>query len=370
MHEEHTNISGKRKGRKMQSALERKWRQRGGHGAAAGLPSASEAASTLAGYQASQVRCPRAQQMPRPLQRCRTRVATQALFDPVVGRLGSRRFRRWANERLLRELSGPLTASDMEQVRRRPRPSEPRDRPLTPLSLFPTALQAGALWGHLGCPFALPRDLEARARPRVGPFQEHQHGSREQGPGEVGGARPRSPGCQAGQARAGPFSGLVAAEHARALGFKRQGLSCHCRGVALSPAAMALACWASISKKARQALRRAPLELVEELELRMLGMLPAPGGGSSSGSEDEGGGAEEEPVVAVVSESEDAVVFALVDGFQRLLVHGLAEFHDLRSRSYTDEATGARHTSVRYRGSAEAGPSGRSQEVGAAAAAC
>ena len=85
-------MSGKRKSRKhTQSALERRWQRAGPSTDRVPLPSASDAAVGMAGYQAS-----------------------QALFDPMVGRFGARKFRRWANERLLRELSGPLTAGDMQ----------------------------------------------------------------------------------------------------------------------------------------------------------------------------------------------------------------------------------------------------------------
>ena len=124
--------------------------------------------------------------------------------------------------------------------------------------------------------------------------------------------------------------------------------ACGCGGSSLGPAAAALAAWAGVSGRARQALKRAPPALVGEIEAQVraflqqlhqqqqggegqgqglreaaAGAAPAAaaggGGGSSACGSGRGGVAE--------------LVLELEDGFQRLLAHGLAEFHSLCSRT-------------------------------------
>ncbi|KAK9845871.1 hypothetical protein WJX81_004685 [Elliptochloris bilobata] len=74
-----------------------------------------------------------------------------------------------------------------------------------------------------------------------------------------------------------------------------------------SAALVALQAWAGIKRKARDALKRAPPSLVDEIELRVLQFLEQGDCGE--------------------------LVLQLDDGFQRLLAHGLAEFHGLTSAS-------------------------------------
>lgn len=74
-----------------------------------------------------------------------------------------------------------------------------------------------------------------------------------------------------------------------------------------APAAQAVSRWGRVGKKARQALRRANVSAVMDLELQLLDFLQRPG--AASGGEQ--------------------LSMPMEDGFGRLLVHGLAEFHGL-----------------------------------------
>ena len=71
--------------------------------------------------------------------------------------------------------------------------------------------------------------------------------------------------------------------------------------------------WAAVGPRGRKALRRAPFNLVENLESRILELCHY-GGQDGQGSEKE-------------------VVFTLENGFERLLVHSLAIYHSLSSFS-------------------------------------
>ncbi|MEW5304319.1 MAG: hypothetical protein WDW36_006937 [Sanguina aurantia] len=75
-------------------------------------------------------------------------------------------------------------------------------------------------------------------------------------------------------------------------------------------AASALKCWARVSKKARTALRKANIHSVVQLESQVMDLL-------------------------ILGDGTQSLQLPMEDAFGRLLVHGIAEYHDLLSCSKT-----------------------------------
>ena len=104
---------------------------------------------------------------------------------------------------------------------------------------------------------------------------------------------------------------------------KRLSGSIHC----VAPLRLAVCClqaWAGISRKCRDALKRASPQFVDALEHRMLALLTE---ATLAGLATDSGAAF------------DDAALQLPDGFQRLLAHGIAQFHGLSSFSRAAEVT-------------------------------
>uniref|UniRef100_A0A061RUY1 Phenazine biosynthesis-like domain-containing protein 1-like n=1 Tax=Tetraselmis sp. GSL018 TaxID=582737 RepID=A0A061RUY1_9CHLO len=152
----------------------------------------------------------------------------QAELD-AASRLGARRFRRWVNDRILRDMAGRLTAEDMQGL-------------FSPVpfggDLRKSVIQEAsephvyALWQSF---ISIDMDRQDRVLQK---WEEHIASQRK--------------------------SKATAAE--------------------LGPETWALRTWARVGRKARNAMKRAPDGLVEKLESRILDALRADGGDSGSGS--------------------------------------------------------------------------------------
>lgn len=170
----------------------------------------------------------------------------------ALSRVGQRKQRRWLNDKLLREMAGTLSAADMASL----------------FKPVPFGEQRASLWEQAARPehrilFDMFRSLDMDKQTRV--LQKWEAHVRE---------------LQAGPA------------------------------AIPDPAIDALAAWAGVSFKARQAMKRAPTTC-EAIEAQLLAFLQQQDGGQGS----------------------ELVVEGLEDGFHRLIAHGLAEYHSLQSTS-------------------------------------
>lgn len=183
----------------------------------------------------------------------------------AVASVGQRRQRRWLNDKLLRDMAGQLTAADMEGL------FKPAPFGREHVSLWTQAVSAehAYLWD-------LFRSVDMDKQQRVlQKWEEHV--------GEL-----RGDGSEAG----------AAAEPAVRL------------------AAAALAAWAGVTGRARDALKHSNPAHVEAIEAPILSFASQDGGA---------------PDTAPGQPQE--LELDLESGFHRLLAHGLAQYHGLRSTS-------------------------------------
>ncbi|CAG9463047.1 unnamed protein product [Pedinophyceae sp. YPF-701] len=199
----------------------------------------------------------------------------------IAERLGSRRRNRWMNERLLRELSGPLTATEMRSLFS-PVPFGPRDWE-SPLTQLMKSENAQAL--------ELLRNIDMDKQDRVISRLEEETAARQ---ASLRGPQPAS------------------------------------------PVAAAVQGWATVGRRARAAMRQAGPALVEELERPLVAFAS---GCRAAGRGSDGG--------AAASASE--LRMELADPFHRLIVHGLAGFHGLLSRSENGPDGTKRYVVIRQR---------------------
>lgn len=179
----------------------------------------------------------------------------------AIERAGHRRRQRWLNDKILRDMAGPLTARTMEaQFNPVPFGSYP------PPSAFELAMQE-PLWEHFR---NIDLDKEAKVLQRW-----EQHNLEEQ-------QQQQQQHCYV---NSGPLT-----QH------QQQAAA----------AADALGKWRSVSRSARAALKKANVHSVLELEMQLINFLT------------------QEP-------PDDELSLDLPDGFARLIVHGLAQFHGLVS---------------------------------------
>lgn len=194
------------------------------------------------------------------------RAATAAAAGPATGpqseaeaaelyalsRVGQRKQRRWLNDKLLRDMAGALTAADMASLFK----PVPFGQPRTSVWERTAQPEHAYLWDMF---HSLEMDKQARV------LQKWEAHVRE---------------LQAGPA------------------------------AILNPAVQAIAAWAGVSWKARQAMKRSSPSHVAAIEAPILAFL------------------QEDPASAG-----ELVLPDLEDGFHRLIAHGLAEFHGLSSHS-------------------------------------
>ncbi|PSC69651.1 R3H domain-containing 4 isoform X2 [Micractinium conductrix] len=196
----------------------------------------------------------------KPLPRAATAAAAAATSDAAteaeaaeiyaLSRVGARKQRRWLNDKLLRDMAGTLTASDMASL----------------FKPVPFGEARPSLWEQAAAPeHAVLWDL---------------------------------------------FRSLEMDKQSRVL----QKWEAHVRELQASPAAIrnpaveAIAAWAQVSWKARQAMKRCSPSAVAAMEAPILAYV-----------QDDGEG--------------ELVLDELEDGFHRLIAHGLAEYHSLSSHS-------------------------------------
>jgi len=194
--------------------------------------------------------------------------AALADMDPAeleaAGKLGARRFRRWANDRILRDLAGKLTAEDMQGLFS---PVPFGNAPVKSALQLASEPRAYAIWESF---VSIDMDRQARVLEK---WEAHIREER----------------------RLGRLPSRV------------------------PPEVKALQAWGKVSRKARHGLRQASLAAVEALEAEVL-----------------------------AAKEEGEVGLCLSSSFQRLLVHGIAEYHHLLSASRT-EGDGTRVTHVKLR---------------------
>jgi len=217
-----------------------------------------------------------------------SRAALGDMDDPeleAASRLGGRRFRRWANDRILRDLAGKLTAEDMQGLFSPVPFGNPPKKSAMQRAAEPHVY---AVWESF---ISIDMDKQNRVLQK---WEEH-----------------------------------VALQRKQGTSMARVPLEIQ-----------ALNAWAGVSRKARNALRKAPFNTVENLEALILSQVQASSTSSADGAE-----------------------LRLPSSFHRLLAHGIAEYHGLVSLSRTD-ADGARVTYVRRKaGAGLHGPGGpRMQE--------
>lgn len=162
--------------------------------------------------------------------------------------VGARRRRRWLNDRILRDICGPMSLDDMQ---RQFQPVPFGWRGPTPLEILAQPQNAGVWEGFR----AISYDRQEQVLQR---WEQHVK-ERQQGGAEV----------------------------------------------AVSPAAQALQQWATISRKAKAALRKANIHTVIALEAQLLDFMESPPPSSS--------------------------LSLGLDAWGRLLMHGLATYHGLAS---------------------------------------
>uniref|UniRef100_A0A383VNR7 R3H domain-containing protein n=1 Tax=Tetradesmus obliquus TaxID=3088 RepID=A0A383VNR7_TETOB len=209
----------------------------------------------------------------------------------AIEQAGHRRRRRWLNEKVLRDMAGPMSAQDMQsQFSPVPFGSYP------PPSAFASAMAPEhlPLWEHF-------RNIDLDKQDKV--LQRWEQHNQEQQQQQQQQHRP----------------GTLITRH------EQQEAA----------AAAALDRWRAVSRSARSALKKANVHSVLELEMQLLQLLEQP-----------------DPHAEQLLE--------LPDGFARLLVHGLAEFHGLLSS--TRVVSGSKLVCVRRK------PQHRQQHQTAAAA--
>ncbi|KAL4458348.1 hypothetical protein ABPG75_013213 [Micractinium tetrahymenae] len=170
----------------------------------------------------------------------------------ALSRVGQRKQRRWLNDKLLRDMAGALTAADMASL----------------FKPVPFGEQRASVWERAAQPehaflWDMFRSLEMDKQARV--LQKWEAHVRE--------------------LQAGPSA-------------------------IRNPAVQAIAAWAGVGWKARQAMKRSSPSHVAAIEAPILAFL------------------QQEPAAAG-----ELVLSDLEDGFHRLIAHGLAEYHGLSSHS-------------------------------------
>lgn len=176
-----------------------------------------------------------------------------------IERAGHRRRQRWLNDKILRDMAGPLTARSMEALFNPvPFGSYP------PPSAFELAMHEPH-WEHF-------RNIDLEEQDKVLQRWE-QHNRRQQQQQHISFPGP------------GPLT-----QH------QQQAAA----------AADALSRWRAVGRSARAALKKANVHSVLELEMQVAG-------------------------VAEQADPHAKLLLHLPDGFARLIVHGLAQFHDLVS---------------------------------------
>jgi len=202
----------------------------------------------------------------------------------VLAAVGARRRRRWNNERVLRELAGPMTAEEMHS----------QFNPVPFGFRAPTAFEIVARPQHAEIWDGF-RNVDIDRQARV--LERWEQHNKEQA---AAARRAHQP-----QRMSAPSSS--AQQHEQA--------------------AQALKQWGNVSRKARAALRKANVHTVLGLESQLLDHMDASVIANSSTKEAQGGYAV--PPLSLPG----------LDAWGRLLVHGLAEFHGLSSS--TRPAAGA-----------------------------
>eukprot|EP00197_Chlamydomonas_leiostraca_P006316 CAMPEP_0202863686 /NCGR_PEP_ID=MMETSP1391-20130828/4221_1 /ASSEMBLY_ACC=CAM_ASM_000867 /TAXON_ID=1034604 /ORGANISM="Chlamydomonas leiostraca, Strain SAG 11-49" /LENGTH=377 /DNA_ID=CAMNT_0049543345 /DNA_START=163 /DNA_END=1296 /DNA_ORIENTATION=+ len=198
--------------------------------------------------------------------------------------VGVRRRRRWLNDRILREMTGPMSLEQME-AQFKPAPFGYRAPSALEIIARP---QHAAVWEGFR---TIDADREERLLAR---WAEH---NRQQGAGGREGAGPTQRGGQ-------------------------------------TPEAQALARWARIGKKARAALRKANVHAVLALEAQLLQYLeecvvPVEAAAATTSAP-----AGSSPGAAPQSSpAPEPLLLGGLDGWGRLLVHGLADYYGLGSSS-------------------------------------
>lgn len=192
----------------------------------------------------------------------------------AIERVGHRRRRQWLNDKLLRDLAGAMSTQDMERQFK----PVPFGFPAPPSAFtLASAPEHAAVWEHFR---SIDSDKEARV---LQAWEAHNR-------------RPQPRHHLAGSLEVSAVAGAPPAvlQHPQA-------------ATAADAAAAALARWCRVERRSRAALKKAPVHVVLCLELQALQLVE-----------------QGDPSAQLLLED-------LADGFARLLVHGLAQYHGLQS---------------------------------------